>query len=111
MRLKLICRSRVGVLQEVSSIFVEHNIDLVGIEVHQPGHVFINAPNVYFTELQQIMPQLRLIDAVDDVKTVPFMPSEREKNEFETLLKNFPDPFISISAKGQIACLIIYHRR
>lgn len=105
MRLKLICRSRVGVLQEVSSIFVEHNIDLVGIEVHQPGHVFINAPNVYFTELQQIMPQLRLIDAVDDVKTVPFMPSEREKNEFETLLKNFPDPFISISAKGQIRML------
>jgi len=105
MRLELICRNRVGILQEVSSIFVEHNIDLVGIEVHQPGHVFINTPNVDFTELQQIMPQLRLIDAVDDVKTVPFMPSEREKNEFETLLKNFPDPFISINAKGQIRML------
>lgn len=105
MRLELICRNRVGILQEVSSIFVEHNIDLVGIEVHQPGHVFIHAPNVDFTELQKIMPQLRLIDALDDVKTVPFMPSEREKNEFETLLKNFPDPFISISAKGQIRML------
>lgn len=105
MRLELVCRNRVGILQEVSSIFVEHNIDLLGIEVHRPGHVFINTPNVNFTELQQIMPQLRLIDAVDDVKTVPFMPSEREKNEFETLLKNFPDPFISISAKGQIRML------
>ncbi|WP_076418173.1 transcriptional regulator TyrR [Colwellia sp. UCD-KL20] len=105
MRLELICRNRVGILKEVSSIFVEHNIDLVGIEVHQPGHVFINTPNVDFTELQKIMPQLRLIDAVDDVKTVPFMPSEREKNEFETLLRSFPDPFISISAKGQIRML------
>lgn len=102
MRLELVCRNRVGILQEVSSIFVEHNIDVVGIELHEPGHVFINIPNIDFNELQQIMPQLRLIDAVDDVKTVPFMPSERERNEFETLLKNFPDPFISISAKGQV---------
>ena len=102
MRLELFCRNRVGILQEITAIFVEHNIDLVGIELHQSGHVFINTPNIDFVELQQIMPQLRLIDAVDDVKTIPFMPSEREKNEFETLLKHFPDPFISINAKGQI---------
>ena len=46
------------------------------------------------------MPQLRLIDGVLDVKTTPYMPSERERNEFETLVKTFPDPFISIDNKG-----------
>lgn len=105
MRLELLYRNRVGIVQEISSIFVEYNIDLVGVELHQSGHIFINAPNVDFTDLQKIMTKLRLIDAVDDVKTIPFMPSEREKNEFETLLKNFPDPFISINAKGQIRML------
>jgi len=105
MRLELLYRNRVGIVQEISSIFVEYNIDLVGVELHKSGHIFINAPNVDFTDLQKIMTKLRLIDSVDDVKTIPFMPSEREKNEFETLLKNFPDPFISINAKGQIRML------
>jgi transcriptional regulator of aroF, aroG, tyrA and aromatic amino acid transport len=105
MRLELLYRNRVGIVQEISSIFVEFNIDLVGVELHKSGHIFINAPNVDFTDLQKIMTKLRLIDAVEDVKTIPFMPSEREKNEFETLLKNFPDPFISINAKGQIRML------
>lgn len=105
MRLELLYRNRVGIVQEISSIFVEHNIDLVGVELHKSGHIFINAPNIDFTDLQKIMTKLRMIDAVDDVKTIPFMPSEREKNEFETLLKNFPDPFISINVKGQIRML------
>jgi transcriptional regulator of aroF, aroG, tyrA and aromatic amino acid transport len=105
MRLELVCRNRVGILQEILSIFVEHNIDLLGIEVHRPGHIFINIPDVDFSKLQTFMPQLRLIDAVEDVRTIPYMPSEREKNEFETLIKTFPDPFISINAKGNIRML------
>ena len=105
MRLELVCLNRVGIVQEILSIFVEHNIDLLGIELHKPGHIFINVSDVDFSKLQTFMSQIRLIDAVKDVKTIPYMPSERKKNEFETLLKNFPDPFISINARGNIRML------
>ncbi|MFT5759311.1 MAG: transcriptional regulator of aroF, aroG, tyrA and aromatic amino acid transport [Alteromonadaceae bacterium] len=102
MRLEIVCSDRVGIAQEILSIFVERDIDLRGIELKQPGHIFINIPDLDFSELQTFMPQLRLITGVIDVKTTAYMPSERERNELETLIKTFPDPFISIDSKGYI---------
>ena len=102
MRLEIGCQDRVGIAQDVLSIFVERKIDLRGIELKQPGKIFINIPDLDFSELQTFMPQLRLIEGVVDVKTTPYMPSEREKNELSTLIKTFPDPFVSIDAKGNI---------
>lgn len=102
MRLEIGCHDRVGIAQDVLSIFVERDIDLRGIELKQPGKIYINIPDLDFSELQSFMPQLRLIEGVVDVKTTPYMPSEREKNELSTLIKTFPDPFLSIDAKGNI---------
>ncbi|WP_448547916.1 transcriptional regulator TyrR [Thalassotalea fusca] len=102
MRLEIGCQDRVGIAQEVLGIFVERGIDLRGIELKQPGKIFINIPDLEFSELQTFMPQLRLIDGVVDVKTTPYMPSERERNELATLIRTFPDPFVSIDAKGNI---------
>ncbi|MGL1958819.1 MAG: transcriptional regulator TyrR [Colwellia sp.] len=102
MRLEITCNDRIGMGQKVLSIFVEHSINVRGIELKQPGRIFINIPDLEFSTLQTFMPQLRLIAGVGDVKTVPYMPSEREKNELETLIKSFPDPFISIDTKGNV---------
>jgi transcriptional regulator of aroF, aroG, tyrA and aromatic amino acid transport len=102
MRLEIGCQDRVGIAQDVLSIFVERQIDLRGIELKQPGKIYINIPDLDFSELQTFMPQLRLIEGVVDVKTTPYMPSEREKNELSTLIKTFPDPFVSIDAKGHV---------
>lgn len=102
MRLEITCHDRVGMGQKVLSIFVEHSINVRGIELKQPGRIFINIPDLEFSELQTFMPQLRLIEGVGDVRTAPYMPSERERNELETLIKTFPDPFISIDIKGNV---------
>jgi len=102
MRLEIGCHDRVGIAQDVLGIFVERQIDLRGIELKQPGKIFINIPDLDFSELQSFMPQLRLIEGVVDVKTTPYMPSERERNELFTLIKTFPDLFISIDAKGHV---------
>lgn len=105
MRLEIICRDRVGIVQEVLNIFVERQIDLRGIELQHSGKIFINIPDLDFSELQTFMPQLRLIVGVLDVKTTAFMPSEREHNELATLIRTFPDPFVSIDAKGNV-CMV-----
>lgn len=102
MRLEITCHDRIGMGQKVLAIFVEHNINVRGIELKQPGRIFINIPDLEFSDLQTFMPQLRLIEGVGDVRTAPFMPSERERNELVTLIKTFPDPFISLDVKGNI---------
>jgi transcriptional regulator of aroF, aroG, tyrA and aromatic amino acid transport len=102
MRLEISCSDSVGMGQKILGIFVEHEINVRGIELNQPGRVFIDIPDIDFSRLQKFMPQLRLIEGVMDVKTASYMPSEREKNEFDTLIRTFPDPFISIDAKGNI---------
>ncbi|QBG37444.1 transcriptional regulator TyrR [Litorilituus sediminis] len=102
MRLEITCHDRVGIGQKVLEVFVKHGINVRGIELKETGRIFINIPDREFSELQSFMPQLRLIEGVGDVKTAPYMPSEREKNELATLIKTFPDPFISIDAKGNI---------
>lgn len=100
MRLEIICQDRVGIAQDVLGIFVEREIDLRGIELKHSGKIFVNIPDLEFSELQHFMPQLRLIEGVEDVKTTPFMPSERERNELATLIKTFPDPFVSIDSRA-----------
>lgn len=102
MRLEIECQDRVGIAQKVLGIFVEHEINLRGIELKQPGIIFVNIKDLDFSELQTFMPQLRLLEGVIDVKTAPYMPSEREHNELTTLVKTFPDPFISIDTKGNV---------
>jgi transcriptional regulator of aroF, aroG, tyrA and aromatic amino acid transport len=105
MRLEIICQDRVGIAQEVLDIFVARKIDLRGIELQHPSKIFVNIPDLEFSELQTFMPKLRLIEGVIDVKTTPFMPSEREHNELATLVRTFPDPFISIDVRGNIRML------
>lgn len=102
MRLEVSCHDRVGMGQKVLGIFVEHGINVRGIELKQLGRIFIDIPDLEFTDLQTFMPQLRLLEGVRDVRTAPFMPSERERYELVTLIKTFPDPFISLDAKGNI---------
>ena len=103
MRLEIVCEDRVGIAQEVLGVFVEHKINIKGIDAAtESGHIFVHIPDLDFSELQTFMPQLRLIDGVEDVKTTPFMPSERERNELATLIKTFPDPFVSIDTRGNI---------
>ena len=102
MRIEITCHDKVGMGQMVLGIFVEHGVNVRGIELKQPGKIFINIPELEFSDLQNFMPRLRLLDGVADVRTAPFMPSERERNELITLIKTFPDPFISLDAKGNI---------
>ena len=102
MRLEISCQDRVGIAQKVFGIFVEYEINVRGIEVKKAGNIFINIEDLEFSKLQTFMPKLRLLEGVLDVKTAPFMPFERERNELATLIKTFPDPFISLDIKGCI---------
>ena len=101
MRLEITCQDRLGIAQDVLDILVTHEIDLRGIEIDPTGKIFLNFPNIEFADFQHLMPKIRRIDGIDDVKTTLFMPGEREKNQLSAILRTLPDPVFSIDAKGQ----------
>ena len=102
MRLEISCQDRVGIAQEVLGVFVERKIDLRGIELKKSGKIFLNIPDMDFSQLQDLMPKLRLIDGIDDVKTTDYMPIERIKYELSALIETIPEPLLSIDASGNI---------
>lgn len=102
MRLEINCQDRLGIAQDILDILVEHEINLRGIEIDEMGKIFLNFPNMEFSELQHLMPKIRKIDGIKDVKTAPFMPIEREQYQLQTLLKTLPDPVFSVNTKGKI---------
>ncbi|MDG1733090.1 MAG: sigma-54-dependent transcriptional regulator [Thalassotalea sp.] len=103
MRLEITCEDRVGIAKEVLAIFVEQEINLKGIDaITQTGQIYVHIPDLEFSQLQTFMPQLRLLDGVVDVKTTAYMPSERERNVLETIVRTLPDPLISIDAKANV---------
>ncbi len=100
MRLEITCQDRLGITQDVLDILVEHHIDLRGIEIDEVGKIFLNFPNIEFDDFQHLMPKIRRIDGIEDVKTTAFMPGEREKHQLRAILQTLPDPVFSIDRKG-----------
>ena len=102
MRLEISCQDRLGITQDVLDILVSHEVDLRGIEINEMGKIYLNFPNMDFEEFQHLMPKIRKIEGIDDVKTIPFMPLEREQNQLRALLQTLPDPVFSVDTKGRI---------
>lgn len=102
MRLEVNCQDRLGIAQDVLDILVEHEIDLRGIEIDKLGKIFLNFPNIEFEDFQHLMPKIRKIEGIEDVKTTPFMPIEREQYQLKALLQTLPDPVFSVDVKGKI---------
>tara|TARA_B100002003_G_scaffold178773_1_gene166693 strand:- start:2476 stop:4032 length:1557 start_codon:yes stop_codon:yes gene_type:complete len=102
MRLEISCQDRLGITQDVLDILVTHNIDLRGIEIDESGKIFLNFPNIKFEDFQHLMPKIRRIEGIEDVKTTLFMPGERERNQLSAIVQTLPDPVFSIDNKGKL---------
>ncbi len=102
MRLEITCHDRVGMGQKVLGVFVDHDINVLGIELKQQGKIFIHIPDFNASDLQTIRSQLCLLEGVEEVITTPYMPSEREHHELRTLIDTVSSPSISLDIQGNI---------
>lgn len=102
MRLEVFCHDRIGLTRELLDLLVERRIDLRGIEIAAIGRIYLNFSNVSFDPFSQLMAEIRRISGVTDVRTVAFMPSEREHRALSALLVALPEPVFSIDLKSKI---------
>lgn len=102
MRLKVFCEDRLGLTRELLDLLVSRNIDLRGIEIDPIGRIHLNFSQLDFDTFRALMAEIRRIAGVTDVRTVTFMPSEREHRALRALLESMPEPVFSIDLKGKV---------
>ncbi|WP_025823262.1 transcriptional regulator TyrR [Shewanella marina] len=102
MRLEVSCFDRVGLAKEILEVLERYGINLIAIDASNKGFLFLQFAAVNFEILSELMPQLRKVEGVQDVRTVSIMPSEQEHYALQTLLKTLPDSVFSIDRKGRI---------
>ncbi|MEG1212134.1 MAG: transcriptional regulator TyrR, partial [Leclercia sp.] len=102
MRLEVFCKDRLGLTRELLDLLVLRSIDLRGIEIDPVGKIYLNFAEIAFDTFSSLMAEIRRIAGVTDVRTVPWMPSEREHLALSALLEAMPEPFLSLDLKGKI---------
>lgn len=102
MRLEVTCLDRVGVAKDILTVLERYSINLVSIDAMTKGRLYLQFAEVPFDILKELMPQIRKVESVHDVRTVAIMPSEQERYALKTLLKTLPDGVFSLDAKGAI---------
>ncbi|WP_017346214.1 transcriptional regulator TyrR [Pantoea sp. A4] len=102
MRLEVFCQDRIGLARELLDLLVARNIDLRGIEIASLGRIYLNFSALEFTAFSNLMAEIRRTPGVTDVRTVAYMPSEREHRSLSALLVAMPEPVFSIDLKGKV---------
>lgn len=102
MRLEVFCEDRLGLARELLDLLVTRNLDLRGIEIDPQGRIYLNFPPLAFEPFRTMMADIRRISGVTDVRTVAFMPSEREHRALDAILSAMPEPVLSIDLKGRV---------
>lgn len=102
MRLEVFCEDRLGLTRELLDLLVLRGIDLRGIDIDPIGRIYLNFAELEFANFSSLMAEIRRIAGVTDVRTVPWMPSEREHLALSALLVAMPEPVLSLDTKGKV---------
>ena len=102
MRLEVFCEDRIGLTRELLDLLVLRSIDLRGIEIDPIGRIYLNFSTLDFDSFSSLMAEIRRISGVTDVRTVPWMPSERETRALAALLEALPEAVLSLDLKSKI---------
>ncbi|WJV36794.1 transcriptional regulator TyrR [Raoultella terrigena] len=102
MRLEVFCEDRLGLTRELLDLLVLRGIDLRGIDIDPIGRIYLIFAELEFANFSSLMAEIRRIAGVTDVRTVPWMPSEREHLALSALLVAMPEPVLSLDTKGKV---------
>ncbi len=103
MRLEVFCEDRLGLTRELLDLLVLRGIDLRGIEIDPIGRIYLNFAELEFESFSSLMAEnTPYCGVLPDVRTVPWMPSEREHLALSALLEALPEPVLSVDMKSKV---------
>ncbi len=103
MRLEIRSSDRIGITQEILTVFANRAWNLKAIEVElYLIFVHIEEKKMSLFDVQQSLAEIEGISSCEEIK---FLPSERRENHLQALLARIPDPIVDIDEKGNILAI------
>lgn len=102
MRLEVFCEDRIGLTRELLDLLVLRSLDLRGIEIDPVGRIYLSFSSLDFDAFSSLMAEIRRISGVTDVRTIAWMPSEREHRALSALLEALPEAVLSLDMKSKV---------
>jgi transcriptional regulator of aroF, aroG, tyrA and aromatic amino acid transport len=100
MRVKIESSDRIGISQEILSIFSLKSLNVKSIEVETNlTFVHIDNSNIFLADIKR---SLNNVSGVISCKEIDQMPAELRENHLQTLLSRITDPIIDIDSQGLI---------
>lgn len=103
MRLKIQSTDRIGISQEILSIFAKQAWNLKAVEV-STSYTYVHIENLNLP-LENIIQSLNSVRGIISINEVALLPTEQRENHLQTLLDRMPDPIIDIDNKGIILAI------
>jgi len=98
MRLEILCENKTGIARKLLEILENYDLNLYAVEANSKGIIHVHFPELEFERFQNLMPEIRKLDHVLDVRSVKNMPLEAEHYALNAL----PDPVFFIDLKGKV---------
>jgi TyrR family helix-turn-helix protein len=99
-RIKIQSTDRIGISQEILSIFAKQAWNLKAVEV-STKFTFVHIEHLTLS-MKEINQCIKSVEGIISIKEVTLLPSEQRENHLQTLLDRIPDPIIDIDHKGTI---------
>ncbi len=105
MRLQIFFDDRIGIGMAVLKVLARHNINMTAGEMlasqDGKGSFYLQA-EMDLEQLHAVLPEIRAVPGVRDVRPVPLLPGERKQSELRTLLSALPLPVLSLDLQGKV---------
>jgi len=98
MRLEILCENKTGIARKLLEILESYDLNLYAVEANSNGIIHVHFPELEFERFKNLMPEIRKLDHVLDVRSVKNMPLEAE----HYALNSLPDPVFFIDLKGKV---------
>lgn len=99
MRIHVSFIDRVGITQEVLALLGGRNLNLDAVEM-VPPNVYIDAPTLSPTVLDELRDALLQVRGVQSVEVVDILPGQRRRLQLDALLAAMPDPVLAVDSRG-----------
>ncbi|MBD2837838.1 sigma-54-dependent transcriptional regulator [Pseudomonas sp. JM0905a] len=101
MRIHVSFIDRVGITQEVLALLGARNLNLDAVEMIPPN-VYIDAPALSQTVLEELHQALLQVSGVRSVELVDILPGQRRRLQLDALLAAVNDPVLAVDSCGHV---------
>ncbi|MFC5696808.1 sigma-54-dependent transcriptional regulator [Pseudomonas sp. GCM10022186] len=101
MRIHVTFNDRVGITQEVLALLGARNLNLEAVEM-VPPNVYIDAPTLSRTVLDELNQALLQVEGVREVELVDILPGQRRHLQLDALLAAVSDPVLAVDPGGRV---------